>query len=210
MLLWAYTDPTDMMVSQKENIWKIPEYVNRYIYLYIFSLFENCSQGLPETCLLPMDFGYCRAKLQRYYFDIRRMKCTMFYWGGCAGNDNNFKTLEECNDYCSTGYEQTNSIVPLKRERSETNSNANTKSNVLSSRGSITNVKSVAAPKFTVKSAAASSSASFRDNASAGSSNNNSTAAARASVKTFNVNPPQKELKYPASTDELEDEDYDE
>ncbi|XP_061398206.1 kunitz-type protease inhibitor 2-like [Musca vetustissima] len=163
-------------------------------------------EGLPESCLLPMDFGYCRAKLQRYYFDIRRMKCTMFYWGGCAGNDNNFKTMEECNDFCSSGYEQSNNIVPLKRERSENNPNynvnQNTRSSNFNSRGNIagSTSKSVA-PKFTIKSSPA---PSYRDNVSV----NNGTA--RANVKTFNINPPQKELKYPTATDDLEDEEYDE
>ncbi|XP_073822535.1 uncharacterized protein [Musca autumnalis] len=167
-------------------------------------------EGLPESCLLPMDFGYCRAKLQRYYFDIRRMKCTMFYWGGCAGNDNNFKTMEECNDFCSSGYEQTNSIVPLKRERSENNPshnvNQNTRSSNFNSRGStvVNASKSAPAPKFTIKSSPAPS--SYRDNISV--NNNNGTA--RSNVKTFNINPPQKELKYPTATDDLEDEEYDE
>lgn len=55
-----------------------------------------------------MDFGYCRAKVKRYYFDIRRMKCSVFYWGGCAGNQNNFKSLEECNKYCSAAFEDNN------------------------------------------------------------------------------------------------------
>lgn len=64
--------------------------------------------GLSDECLLPMDFGYCRAKVKRYYFDIRRMKCSLFYWGGCAGNQNNFKSLEECNKYCSAAYEDNN------------------------------------------------------------------------------------------------------
>jgi len=57
-------------------------------------------EGVPEMCLMPMDFGYCRAKVKRYYFDMRRMKCNMFFWGGCAGNNNNFESLEECTRLC--------------------------------------------------------------------------------------------------------------
>uniref|UniRef100_A0A1B0ESD6 BPTI/Kunitz inhibitor domain-containing protein n=1 Tax=Glossina morsitans morsitans TaxID=37546 RepID=A0A1B0ESD6_GLOMM len=67
-------------------------------------------EGLPEVCLEPMDFGYCRAKVKRFYFDIRRMKCSMFYWGGCAGNDNNFKSIEECNKFCVSAYDDNNRI----------------------------------------------------------------------------------------------------
>ncbi|XP_053959874.1 uncharacterized protein DDB_G0283357-like [Anastrepha ludens] len=74
--------------------------------------------GIPETCLLPMDFGYCRAKVKRYYFDMRRMKCAMFYFGGCAGNVNNFKTLEECNRVCLDGYgdyDSPNDVVAVNK-----------------------------------------------------------------------------------------------
>ncbi|XP_013116878.2 amyloid-beta precursor protein [Stomoxys calcitrans] len=162
-------------------------------------------EGLPETCLMPMDFGYCRAKLQRYYFDIRRMKCTMFYWGGCAGNDNNFKSMDECNDFCSSAYENTNSVVPLKRERSESNAapSTNVKSTALNSRGS--SISKPSPPKFAVKSIPA----SYRDNASS-NTNNSSSSTSRSNSKTFNVNPPQKELKYPSNIDDLEEEEYDE
>ncbi|XP_075153911.1 uncharacterized protein LOC142227327 [Haematobia irritans] len=169
-------------------------------------------EGLPEICLQPMDFGYCRAKLQRYYFDIRRMKCTMFYWGGCAGNENNFKSMDECNDFCSSAYENTNSIIPQKRERSESqpssnyNANTNIKSNALNSRGS--SISKPNPPKFAVKNNPIAS--SYRDNVSSSISNNNNATSRSSNAKTFNVNPPQKELKYPSTTDELEDEDYDE
>ncbi|XP_017477433.1 PREDICTED: tissue factor pathway inhibitor-like [Rhagoletis zephyria] len=74
--------------------------------------------GIPETCLLPMDFGYCRAKVKRYYFDMRRMKCAMFYFGGCAGNVNNFKSLEECNRVCLDGYgdyDSPNDVVAVNK-----------------------------------------------------------------------------------------------
>ncbi|XP_012159729.1 probable serine/threonine-protein kinase clkA [Ceratitis capitata] len=79
--------------------------------------------GIPETCLLPMDFGYCRAKVKRYYFDMRRMKCAMFYFGGCAGNVNNFKTLEECNRVCLDGYgdyDSPNDVVAVKKPAATT------------------------------------------------------------------------------------------
>uniref|UniRef100_A0A0K8UCW1 Toxin APEKTx1 n=1 Tax=Bactrocera latifrons TaxID=174628 RepID=A0A0K8UCW1_BACLA len=91
--------------------------------------------GIPETCLLPMDFGYCRAKVKRYYFDMRRMKCAMFYFGGCAGNVNNFKSLEECNRVCLDGYgdyDSPNDVVAVNkasgrdyRGRGSVNSNSN-------------------------------------------------------------------------------------
>ncbi|XP_011214532.2 uncharacterized protein DDB_G0283357 [Bactrocera dorsalis] len=114
--------------------------------------------GIPETCLLPMDFGYCRAKVKRYYFDMRRMKCAMFYFGGCAGNVNNFKSLEECNRVCLDGYgdyDSPNDVVAVNkasgrdyRGRGTVSSNSSNKNNnsgsgissSSSSRGVISNV----------------------------------------------------------------------
>ncbi|XP_014090508.1 uncharacterized protein [Bactrocera oleae] len=102
--------------------------------------------GIPETCLLPMDFGYCRAKVKRYYFDMRRMKCAMFYFGGCAGNVNNFKTLEECNRICLDGYgdyDSPNDVVAVNkasgrdyRGRGSVNSNSNSNNNNNNNAGS--------------------------------------------------------------------------
>lgn len=158
-------------------------------------------EGLPEICLMPMEFGYCRAKVQRYYFDIRRMKCTMFFWGGCAGNDNNFKSIEECNQFCAAAYDDTNSVVPPKRERVDNtaannnnyNSNVNTKYNALTSRGSSI---SKAAPKFTVKNNPAS-----KETVPNGS--------IKASAKSFNVNTAPKTYNNRSTTENIEDEEYD-
>ncbi|TMW49465.1 hypothetical protein DOY81_005475 [Sarcophaga bullata] len=115
-------------------------------------------EGLPEICLMPMDFGYCRAKVQRYYFDIRRMKCTMFFWGGCAGNDNNFKSIEECNNFCTSAYEDQlhNELVVVKKEPNvRESSRGSTKNiNTISSRDSSSSSSSSipkTSPKFALK-----------------------------------------------------------
>ncbi|KAM7361990.1 uncharacterized protein ACRADG_012856 isoform 1-T2 [Cochliomyia hominivorax] len=154
-------------------------------------------EGLPEICLMPMDFGYCRAKVQRYYFDIRRMKCTMFFWGGCAGNENNFKTLEECNDFCTSAYENQFSnelVVTPKKERSESRGSGNTKYNPINSRDS-TPSKSV--PKIALKPNVTSKETGYKGSF-------------KASAKSFNVNPSTPKVNTNKPTDSIiDEEDYD-
>lgn len=53
-----------------------------------------------EHCLLEADTGPCRALEPRYYYNSRDGVCDVFGYGGCRGNQNNFKTLEECEGYC--------------------------------------------------------------------------------------------------------------
>lgn len=38
---------------------------------------------------------------QRYYFEPTSRMCQMFQFMGCFGNDNNFATMQECQQYCS-------------------------------------------------------------------------------------------------------------
>lgn len=54
-----------------------------------------------ENCLLPSSVGNCRAAFPRFYYDVTNQTCKQFIYGGCGGNDNNFKTQEECEASCS-------------------------------------------------------------------------------------------------------------
>ena len=42
--------------------------------------------------------GPCYARIPRYTFQSGQ--CIKFYYGGCLGNDNNFKTMQECEAKC--------------------------------------------------------------------------------------------------------------
>ncbi|XP_014669308.1 PREDICTED: papilin-like isoform X4 [Priapulus caudatus] len=66
---------------------------------------EGCERacGIYQTqdwCNMPKDPGPCRAGLQMYYHDNKVGKCQQFTYGGCHGNGNRFKTIEECEDTC--------------------------------------------------------------------------------------------------------------
>ncbi|RWS28524.1 hypothetical protein B4U80_09612 [Leptotrombidium deliense] len=54
-----------------------------------------------QLCALNPDVGPCTALLQRYFFNDTSKACELFMYGGCAGNENNFETLNECQQFCT-------------------------------------------------------------------------------------------------------------
>lgn len=57
---------------------------------------------LTESCKLEMDVGgkECSEQIARWHFSEKDNQCMPFYFTGCGGNKNNFKTLEECEGAC--------------------------------------------------------------------------------------------------------------
>ncbi|XP_067681786.1 uncharacterized protein [Haliotis asinina] len=56
-----------------------------------------------DTCSLPMVIGRCRAAFRRFFFNPASGRCEQFLYGGCGGNANNFKTLQQCRRVCQRG-----------------------------------------------------------------------------------------------------------
>ncbi|XP_006864130.1 PREDICTED: tissue factor pathway inhibitor [Chrysochloris asiatica] len=54
----------------------------------------------PEFCFLEEDAGICRGYITRYFYNNQSKQCERFKYGGCLGNLNNFKSLEECKNTC--------------------------------------------------------------------------------------------------------------
>ncbi|KAL5008286.1 hypothetical protein ScPMuIL_013867 [Solemya velum] len=54
-----------------------------------------------EVCMLPKEVGPCRASIPSWYYDHLTGQCTSFGYGGCQGNQNNFKSQEDCERTCS-------------------------------------------------------------------------------------------------------------
>ncbi|KAL7022058.1 hypothetical protein ACKWTF_012113 [Chironomus riparius] len=58
------------------------------------------SEKQREHCLLPYESGRCGERHRRFYYDRSYGICTQFPYTGCDGNENNFETLEECEELC--------------------------------------------------------------------------------------------------------------
>ncbi|NWS42543.1 TFPI1 inhibitor, partial [Probosciger aterrimus] len=54
----------------------------------------------PDFCFHEKDPGICRGYLSRYFYNKETKLCEVFKYGGCLGNQNNFKNLEECQTTC--------------------------------------------------------------------------------------------------------------
>ncbi|XP_031341557.1 papilin isoform X1 [Photinus pyralis] len=68
---------------------------------------EACESDCPKeivkgTCQLPAEIGDCSDYVQRWYYDTTYKQCRLFYYGGCAGNGNNFETEQDCEQRCKT------------------------------------------------------------------------------------------------------------
>ncbi len=53
-----------------------------------------------EQCSMPADPGSCEAAMPRWAFDTHTGACEPFTYGGCEGNDNNFRTKAACEATC--------------------------------------------------------------------------------------------------------------
>lgn len=60
-------------------------------------------QGAPDLCTLPADPGSCDGYFPRLYYSAADDLCEEFVYGGCDGNENNFETVEECEQACRPG-----------------------------------------------------------------------------------------------------------
>ncbi|XP_053397615.1 kunitz-type serine protease inhibitor nigrescinin-2-like [Mercenaria mercenaria] len=53
-----------------------------------------------DACQQPMTKGPCEALFTRYFYNPQTSTCEQFDYGGCWGNDNNFASLQLCQETC--------------------------------------------------------------------------------------------------------------
>ncbi|ETN85000.1 Kunitz/Bovine pancreatic trypsin inhibitor domain protein [Necator americanus] len=58
------------------------------------------TSGLTDLCLLALNVGQGKANVKRFYYNTLSKRCTEFMYRGTKGNENNFLTLEKCQDAC--------------------------------------------------------------------------------------------------------------
>lgn len=91
------------------------------LYIFIVCLFiafvvphsieleSNCTEVDESTlnfyrenvCRLPRLIGSCKLKQKRFFYNRTSHECSQFYYEGCAGNRNNFKTKSACECACN-------------------------------------------------------------------------------------------------------------
>ncbi|KFD63705.1 hypothetical protein M514_06583, partial [Trichuris suis] len=54
-----------------------------------------------DSCKQPKMRGNCNKYELRYFFNAQVGRCEFFFYSGCGGNRNNFKTLSQCELFCS-------------------------------------------------------------------------------------------------------------
>lgn len=54
----------------------------------------------PKKCREPPVKGVCRAFIPTWFFEYKSAHCKIFIYGGCGGNDNNFRTEKKCQEVC--------------------------------------------------------------------------------------------------------------
>ncbi|KAF7632451.1 hypothetical protein Mgra_00008146 [Meloidogyne graminicola] len=64
--------------------------MNKFILIiFLFFIFNLTTAFTPQRCYLPKIVGPCKAYFTRWWFN--NGVCKEFIYGGCKGNDNNFK-----------------------------------------------------------------------------------------------------------------------
>uniref|UniRef100_A0A8C6VZK9 Tissue factor pathway inhibitor 2 n=1 Tax=Nothobranchius furzeri TaxID=105023 RepID=A0A8C6VZK9_NOTFU len=73
--------------------------------LALFTIISSLRQGVTllrskGACLLQVDEGPCKGNIERFYYNTITQNCELFYYGGCLGNSNNFRSYPECQKTC--------------------------------------------------------------------------------------------------------------
>uniref|UniRef100_A0A8C6S9S5 Tissue factor pathway inhibitor n=1 Tax=Neogobius melanostomus TaxID=47308 RepID=A0A8C6S9S5_9GOBI len=66
---------------------------------------EECEESCvvsedKDPCQLPEAPGPCRGLVSRYLYDPEIHDCRHFFYGGCFGNANNFRSMDACKTRC--------------------------------------------------------------------------------------------------------------
>ncbi|KAL1476687.1 hypothetical protein MTO96_018238 [Rhipicephalus appendiculatus] len=54
-----------------------------------------------SQCLPTADPGPCKAYIPMWWYNVLSGQCEEFIYGGCQGNDNKYRTKEECERTCA-------------------------------------------------------------------------------------------------------------
>ncbi|BFF91937.1 protease inhibitor-like [Drosophila madeirensis] len=80
LAVWrVYTDEEDKS-EERDNKWK--------------------KQLLKNACRNNPDYGRCKGRQAKWFYNKQRNKCEPFIYSGCGGNHNRFHGYKECDEFC--------------------------------------------------------------------------------------------------------------
>lgn len=79
----------------------------------IFSGWAHLWDLPADICSLPKNPGPCMAFFRRWWYDKKNDTCSIFIYGGCQGNNNNFQTKDLCQNMCSKKRESQGPRYPI-------------------------------------------------------------------------------------------------
>ncbi|KAI2595065.1 EPPIN-WFDC6 readthrough [Homo sapiens] len=66
----------------------------------VFSCGKKCLDLKQDVCEMPKETGPCLAYFLHWWYDKKDNTCSMFVYGGCQGNNNNFQSKANCLNTC--------------------------------------------------------------------------------------------------------------
>nr|XP_012322620.1 LOW QUALITY PROTEIN: eppin [Aotus nancymaae] len=66
----------------------------------VFSCGKKCFDVKQDVCEMPKETGPCMAFFRRWWYDKKNDTCSIFIYGGCQGNNNNFQSQTNCLNTC--------------------------------------------------------------------------------------------------------------
>ncbi|XP_072468709.1 tissue factor pathway inhibitor isoform X5 [Notamacropus eugenii] len=85
----------------------------------ILEMYLPAPKLLRSSCAYKADEGPCKAMLKRFFYNIYTQHCEEFVYGGCEGNENRFKSLEDCQKQCLPEYPRKTAITKFLQEKPE-------------------------------------------------------------------------------------------
>uniref|UniRef100_A0A7M4F158 BPTI/Kunitz inhibitor domain-containing protein n=1 Tax=Crocodylus porosus TaxID=8502 RepID=A0A7M4F158_CROPO len=67
----------------------------------------------PTYCFMEQDAGICRGYIPRFFYNKDSRLCEKFWYGGCLGNQNNFRSLNDCQRTCQDSCNSRSTPMPL-------------------------------------------------------------------------------------------------
>uniref|UniRef100_A0A914UJW3 BPTI/Kunitz inhibitor domain-containing protein n=1 Tax=Plectus sambesii TaxID=2011161 RepID=A0A914UJW3_9BILA len=69
-----------------------------------------CCPRKQTICSQPLRVGDCTESVKRYWYNAVTRSCQLYDYTGCQGNDNNFETLLDCQNYCKNAIPEPNCL----------------------------------------------------------------------------------------------------